>query len=143
MSTSEVNLCRLIYFSSASPELTDNDVDAILEEAIAGNELRGITGLLAYDDFHFMQVLEGNEDAVNNLYFRIAQDPRHYDVKLVHYQKVQERHFQEWSMALARLPEVPGRYIDNLYGGFEPQLFTADDALKYFDMLRHYLQQAA
>lgn len=143
MGTSELNLCRLVYYSSASPELTDKDLDAILEEAIAGNELRGVTGLLAYDDFHFMQVLEGNEDAVNNLYFRIAQDLRHYDVKLIHYQKAEERHFQDWAMALAKLPEVPGRYIDKLYGGFEPQLFSAEDALKYFDMLRHYLQQAA
>lgn len=143
MGTSELNLCRLVYYSSASPELTDKDLDAILEEAIAGNELRGVTGLLAYDDFHFMQVLEGNEDAVNNLYFRIAQDPRHHDVKLIHYQKAEERHFQDWAMALAKLPEVPGRYIDKLYGGFEPQRFSAEDALKYFDMLRHYLQQAA
>ena len=143
MNTSELNLCRLIYYSSASPDLTERDVDAILEEAIGRNERYAITGLLAYDAFHFMQVLEGNDEAVNNLYLRIANDPRHYDVRLIHYQRIQERSFQDWSMALAVLPEVPGRYIDRLYGGFEPQRFSASDALKYFDVLRHYLQRAA
>lgn len=143
MGKSELKLCRLIYYSSASSHLQDSDVDAILDEAVARNGRCGITGLLAYDAFHFMQILEGEDEAVNNLYLCIAADPRHYDVRLIIYQQIEERRFSEWSMALAKLPDVPGRYIDNLYGGFKPQRFSPDDALKYFDMLRHYLQRAA
>ncbi|WP_372983018.1 BLUF domain-containing protein [Marinobacter sediminum] len=143
MNTRELKFCRLIYYSSASSHLTEREVDAILDEAIARNGKCGITGLLAYDAFHFMQVLEGDEEAVNKLYMGIAADPRHHDVRLILYQQIDEPRFSEWSMALAKLPDVPGRYIDNLYGGFKPQLFSPDDALKYFDMLRHYLQRAA
>nr|WP_203300414.1 BLUF domain-containing protein [Marinobacter sediminum] len=143
MNTSELKLCRLVYFSSACAHLTDNDVDAILDEAIPRNGKCGITGLLAYDAFHFMQVLEGDEEAVNKLYMGIAADPRHHDVRLILYQRIEERRFDEWSMALAKLPDVPGKYIDKLYGGFKPQLFSPEDAIKYFDMLRHYLQRAA
>lgn len=143
MNTSELKLCRLIYYSTASPNLTDRDVDAILDEAITRNSRCGITGLLAYDDFHFMQILEGTEVAVNNLYLGLAADPRHHDVRLILYQQIEERRFSEWAMALAKLPDVPGRYIDNLYGGFKPQLFSPEDALKYFDMLRNYLERAA
>ncbi len=143
MNARELKFCRLIYYSSASPHLQDSDVDAILDEAVARNGRFGITGLLAYDSFHFMQILEGEDEAVNSLYLGIAADRRHYDVRLILYQQIEERRFDEWSMALAKLPDVPGRYIDKLYGGFKPQLFSPDDALKYFDMLRHYLQRAA
>ncbi|WP_273426775.1 BLUF domain-containing protein [Marinobacter sp.] len=143
MNKSELRLCRLIYYSSPSPHLMDSDVDAILEEAIRRNGRCGITGLLAYDAFHFMQILEGEDEAVNTLYLSIAADPRHYDIRLILYQQIEERRFSEWSMALAKLPDVPGRYIDKLYGGFKPQRFSPEDALKYFDMLRHYLQRAA
>lgn len=120
MSKSEFKLCRLIYYSSASPHLQDSDVDAILDEAIRRNGRCGITGLLAYDAFYFMQILEGEDEAVNTLYLSIAADPRHYDVRLILYQRIEERRFSEWSMALAKLPDVPGRYIDNLYGDSSP-----------------------
>ncbi len=143
MSTSELNLCRLIYFSNASPNLTERNLEDILEESIARNSRCGITGILAYDEFHFMQILEGGEEAVNSLYLSIAADPRHYNVRLLNFQQIENRRFDDWSMALAKLPEVPGRYIDQLYGGFKPQLFSITDALKYFDLLREYLHRAA
>jgi len=143
MSTSEFYLCRLIYFSSASPNLTERDLDDILQESISGNSRCNITGILAYDDFHFMQILEGGEKAVNDLYLCIAADARHHNVRLLNFQQIENRRFDDWSMALAKLPEVTGRYIDRLYGGFKPQLFSITDALKYFDLLREYLHRAA
>ena len=136
-------LCRLIYFSSVSPHLEESDVEDILAESVKRNEQCGITGLLAYDQFNFMQVLEGEEEAVNKLYLSITGDPRHQDVRLIQYEQIEKRQFEDWAMALAKLPEVPGKYINKLYGGFRPQLFSDQDALIYFNFLRNYLKRAA
>lgn len=143
MYTSKPRLCRLIYFSSVSPNLRQPDVDDILQESVKRNEKCDITGLLAYDQFNFMQVLEGEEEAVNTLYLAIASDPRHFDVRLILYEQIERRRFDDWAMALAKLPEVPGKYINKLYGGFKPQLFSVHDAMIYFDYLRNYLKRAA
>ncbi|MDX1559605.1 MAG: BLUF domain-containing protein [Marinobacter sp.] len=143
MDAPKPRLCRLIYFSSVSPDLQESDLDDILSESVIRNGQRGITGLLAYDQFNFMQVLEGEEEAVNKLYLSITADPRHQDVRLILYEQIEERQFNDWAMALAKLPEVPGKYINKLYGGFRPQLFSAQDALIYFNFLRNYLKRAA
>ncbi|HCA11785.1 MAG TPA: blue light sensor protein [Marinobacter adhaerens] len=143
MDASKPRLCRLIYFSSVSSHLQESDLDDILAESIKRNERDGITGLLAYDQFNFMQVLEGEEDAVNRLYLGITADPRHQDVRLIQYEQIDHRQFDDWAMALAKLPEVPGNYINKLYGGFKPQLFSTRDALIYFNFLRNYLKRAA
>ena len=71
MDASKPRLCRLIYFSSVSSHLQDSDLDDILAESIKRNERDGITGLLAYDEFNFMQVLEGEEEAVNEARGRV------------------------------------------------------------------------
>jgi hypothetical protein len=143
MDASKPRLCRLIYFSSVSPHLEESGVEDILEESVKRNEQSGITGLLAYDQFNFMQVLEGEEEAVNRLYLDIAADARHYDVRLIQYEQIEKRQFDDWAMALAKLPEVPGNYINKLYGGFKPQLFSTQDALVYLNFLRNYLKRAA
>jgi len=137
MDASKPRLCRLIYFSSVSSHLQESDLDDILAESIKRNERDGITGLLAYDQFNFMQVLEGEEEAVNRLYLG------HQDVRLIQYEQIDHRQFDDWAMALAKLPEVPGNYINKLYGGFKPQLFSTRDALIYFNFLRNYLKRAA
>ena len=143
MDASKPRLCRLIYFSSVSSHLQESDLDDILAESIKRNERDGITGLLAYDQFNFMQVLEGEEDAVNRLYLGITADPRHQDVRLIQYEQIDHQQFDDWAMALAKLPEVPGKYINKLYGGFKPQLVSTRDALIYFNFLRNYLKRAA
>ena len=63
MDASKRRLCRLIYFSSVASHLHESDLDDILAESIKRNGRDGITGLLAYDEFNFMQVLEGEEES--------------------------------------------------------------------------------
>jgi len=48
-----------------------------------------------------MQVLEGPEPVLSNLFARIQDDPRHYDVHTLAYGTVPERAFADWRMAYA------------------------------------------
>lgn len=99
-------LVRLLYASRASAPLTPEDIEAILATSRRHNPPLGITGLLCHSGEIFMQVLEGSREAVNGLYTRICQDPRHRDVILLHYEEITERRFAGWTMGQVNLARV-------------------------------------
>ena len=58
-----------------------------------------VTGALLATDHNFSQVLEGERDAVEATYERIARDPRHKDIVLILYELIEVRRFPDWTMA--------------------------------------------
>lgn len=141
MQTKESKICRLIYYSTPTANLAKQDLDAILAESRENNTKRGITGLLAYDSSFFMQVLEGPEAEVTELFLRIGADTRHHSLRLVDVSQIEEARFDDWVMAIAELPELPGKFLNQLYGGFNPPRFSAQIAVEYFEILRDYLRR--
>lgn len=101
-----VNMFRLIYVSSASWDLNDQQLVALLDQSVVNNRRDGITGALAYHDRSFFQVLEGSELAVIYLLKRIVMDERTYNVSVVHQGPVEDRLFQDWSMAWVPAEEL-------------------------------------
>ncbi len=97
-------LARLIYASKArgfhSADLAD-----ILQVSRTDNPAAGITGALALLDGVYMQYLEGDEQAVEALYARIAIDTRHREPVVLDRTFIAVRAFPEWSMALLRWDE--------------------------------------
>ena len=93
-------LVRLLYASRAAKSVNDAELHAILKQSKAHNPEVGVTGVLCFcfSSGIFIQVLEGGRSAVNKLYNRIAQDPRHSDVELLSYDEIAERHFAGWAM---------------------------------------------
>ncbi|MFM8900927.1 MAG: BLUF domain-containing protein [Burkholderiales bacterium] len=99
-------LVRLLYASRASDTMTAEGLALIMKQSKSNNTKSGITGVLCLSGGIFLQVLEGGRNAVSALYNRIAADPRHRDVVLLHYQEINERSFAGWSMGevnMARL----------------------------------------
>ncbi len=91
-------LVRLMYASRAVPSVDQDALIAILRKSKANNPLIGVTGVLCFSQGIFLQALEGGRSAVNQLYNRIAADPRHTQVELLTYEEVGERRFAGWSM---------------------------------------------
>ena len=73
----------LTYFSSAARLFGQSDLKRLLEISRLKNARIGITGLLLYRDGHFLQYLEGPEDAVQATYDRIGLDTRHKNPRIV------------------------------------------------------------
>ena len=99
-------LVRLMYASRAVPSVDHDELIAILRKSKANNPPQGVTGVLCYSGGIFLQVLEGGRSAVNQLYNRIAVDPRHTQVELLSYEEIGERRFAGWAMGqvdMARL----------------------------------------
>jgi hypothetical protein len=53
-----------VYTSTATRDLTDDDLAELLRQCVRNNDRTGLTGLLLHRDGRFMQVLEGPDEAV-------------------------------------------------------------------------------
>ncbi len=95
-----LELKTLTYTSRASLDLSADDLAHIHQSAQRFNALDGITGLLVFDGVRFLQIIEGSEEAIDNLVERLRRDPRHSAVEIRDTRFAGERSFPDWSMAL-------------------------------------------
>lgn len=94
-----MKIFRILYTSQCSDKITDeSQILEIVEKARENNTSLGITGMLLYIGDKFIQVLEGDEDKVRDLFMKIAADNRHQFVKRVLEGHVKERQFSSWTM---------------------------------------------
>jgi len=96
-------LFRMAYVSTASRLFDSAELRQMLKEANERNKKTGVTGMLLYKDGQFMQVLEGEAEAVTATFSRISTDPRHHGIMVLVKGAVQERRFPNWSMAFRDL----------------------------------------
>jgi hypothetical protein len=78
--------------------MSDFELNNLLEMARVNNKTKSITGLLLYIDGDFIQIIEGDDFEVNNLYSNIQFDKRHKNIICVSDEKITKRQFPEWSM---------------------------------------------
>lgn len=134
---------RLVYVSSAKSLFSKEALHQLLEQSRRRNADDHITGLLLYKDGNFLQLLEGEEAQVRQLYQRIEADPRHGGSIVMIDGEVPERLFQDWSMGFRNLsdPEVrstPGfsDYMNQRSGQSE----WPDDASGAIDLIQIFRQ---
>lgn len=68
---------QLVYVSTAVEPFSRRDLDALVSGARVRNEAAGITGFLLHRRGNFLQLLEGDREAVVALYERLLRDRRH------------------------------------------------------------------
>lgn len=110
-------LRQVTYISSATKRMGGRELLAMLERARASNQAHGITGMLFYLDGNFLQVIEGESAAVDELRQRIARDPRHKGLVILMNRIVADRAFPDWSMGLkgvADLTDKERRELEDL-----------------------------
>lgn len=92
---------RLMYRSRnlIPPDRLKKELGALFSEARSTNKSRQISGALLLNGEHYVQVLEGDEARVRELYDHIAKDERHDSVALLESGAVDARVFSRWSMA--------------------------------------------
>lgn len=96
-------LAHLVYASAETTTLVREELVGILEHSRVANRARDITGILLYAEGSFFQVLEGDADAVDETFARIAHDPRHADIVIIVREPIHHRSFPDWSMGFASL----------------------------------------
>jgi hypothetical protein len=142
-----VRLHHLIYSSDATRELDDAELEAILGACGRNNPARGITGMLLYAGSSFLQVLEGDEPAVDALFERIGRDERHRNVTILESSPIRERSFLRFSMGFRRIGpsealEHP-HYAPFFERGFDPATIGARRGLALEILMRFGLRERA
>ena len=89
---------RLIYKSRANQRIDWEFVSELVTGSEDSNEDSGISGVLLATETHFLQVLEGGFDEINDLFMRIVRDPRHDEIRLIAFDCVESRLFGGWAM---------------------------------------------
>lgn len=96
----------LIYGSTATHTMSDEELIELLRTCKEKNAARGVTGMLLYHDNTFLQVLEGEQETVEDLYAVIQKDERHNKVYLISRRNIKEREFGDWSMSFFNLHDM-------------------------------------
>ena len=92
---------QLTYQSKISPELTIDEIENILIDARKKNHAREITGCLVYFEESIVQILEGEEEDVLQLFEKILWEG-----------PSRRRYFPKWDMALYA-PVDDSEYYDS------------------------------
>lgn len=73
-------LTTIIYRSHAHNSISSTSFMEMVELANAHNSKRGVTGILLFNGVHFLQLLEGPQAQVNEIYSKICSDTRHFNI---------------------------------------------------------------
>lgn len=88
----------VVYISLEARRLERGEILDILRLSRVNNTVRGITGVLLYHDGLFLQVLEGEDAALECLLTVLRHDRRHKDIRILLDEAIGQRHFPNWSM---------------------------------------------
>lgn len=121
----------VIYVSSAVQLMNDEALLSLLQQCRKKNAALGITGMLLYKQGNFMQLLEGEEEVVLELFDTIKKDSRHKDLITITTDNIADRSFEDWSMGFQNMDKTGAfpNYNDYIEENLNIHAFQAD-ALK-------------
>lgn len=98
-------MIRLVYMSYAVKPFASHELLGLLKSCRRNNTELEVSGVLLYSHDCFVQVLEGKEEIVNQLFQTIQKDPRHRDVAVLERTPIKKRQFADWSMGFEELSD--------------------------------------
>jgi len=132
------SLLRILYSSKTHDRLSETDLTKLLLQSRENNQRINVNGILCYNHTDFIQVLEGPENTVINLYQKILNDDRHHECKLINISLSNKYIFKNWSMG----------YIDISHGDMRllreelPEKLSNDNADIFAYQLKTYLNKS-
>ncbi|WP_084039572.1 BLUF domain-containing protein [Demequina sp. NBRC 110053] len=144
MTSEATPIYSVVYSSTATRHMDDDDLADILATARAFNERENITGLLLYRAGRFVQFLEGDKERVRALLARIDKDSRHNELRVLIDGASTSRQFADWTMGFEPMREPTGPppegfrdAFDDLDNATEPhEVMHATQALSMWFRLR-------
>lgn len=132
-------LVSLVYVSVASRAMTDDDLRNILAKAREKNARLNITGMLLYRDGFFIQVLEGEQAQVDELFAVIAADERHRNVLKIEEHPIEQRTFGQWTMGFNPMNNLSAEDLEGFTDYLQRQ--DANYFSKHSDRIYHLLDR--
>lgn len=136
---------QLIYVSTATEKMSDAVLNNLLQQARKKNERLDITGMLLYFEGNFMQIIEGSESVIKELFEDIQKDVRHMGIITLEQGAIPRRSFRDWTMgfkkaSLSELNNMPG-YVNVTAENFVDHVVNTDNsALEILNNFRQNMQ---
>lgn len=109
------NLVSKTYLSKAVDVFSDHYLDQLLTNCRRNNAAASVTGALLYHNGYFMQLIEGQLDAINAIYDRIQADPRHEVLSVLFEDEISARFFPDWTMGYRAAEDMPLDSLNTIY----------------------------
>lgn len=127
-------MIQISYISRAAEPMPADKLLALLQQCLANNVRNGVTGMLVYGNETFLQALEGDDKAVDDLVEKISKDPRHNNIQLLHRRPIEGRQFSDWTMGFKRISDHELKQIAGLRN-FGERDFNFDYLIKHDDVV--------
>ncbi|WP_070963682.1 BLUF domain-containing protein [Vibrio sonorensis] len=98
----------ILYTSDA--KLENVEIDILIDKARVKNKRLGITGFLVCHLNGFIQLIEGEEEAIDGLMNEISADDRHSNVRIKESSFAEQRKFPDWEMGLMTISDTEPYY---------------------------------
>ncbi|OAN71287.1 hypothetical protein A8B78_20275 [Jannaschia sp. EhC01] len=101
----------IVYVSQAVTPFSTTDLGDLLTHSRQRNSEDAISGLLVYRynaDYgrgNFLQVLEGPDDKLDDVWNRISSDSRHHTIIVIEEGEIEARMFADWSMGFKNVED--------------------------------------
>lgn len=132
----------LIYISSAIKLMSNADLVKILSDSRDNNKTQNITGMLLYGDGVFIQVLEGEEEVIENVYHKIVKDPRHRSIIKLTSGDLNKRNFPDWTMGFIAVNEKELAKLDGYINPANKNFLATNNQHAALDALKTFAQNS-
>ena len=123
-------MLQLAYMSASTPK--SPDAHTLSRQASSRNFAEEITGVLLHRNGHFLHVIEGPKEYVENLYLRVIADDRHKNLHLLFRRIVTCQQFSSSSMMIPTSDLDQNKNIDMVR---EAMACTASDVRVSFESI--------
>ena len=136
-------MIQLIYVSTATRDLSEQDLLELLEQSRERNKRQQVTGLLLYAGHNFIQLLEGDAADVDDIYQSILEDDRNRENLVIWRKVVEERVFPDWAMGFRRVTRFDGSPVDGFTEFLEEEVDLQaisnqrESILELFNFFKH------
>lgn len=134
---------QLIYISELTAATRPDDVLAdIHASSLRNNAQRQVSGCLLYSKGHFLQLLEGPEQSIEQLFGIISSDGRHVRVRVLHDAPAHDRLFEGWEMRAYNLDshaDLPREFVSRVLDWIELHDANPVFLLRILDDFKNYL----
>jgi hypothetical protein len=86
-----------IYESRAHTRISEHDISQISDSAMRNNIKHGLTSFMYFDNWRFLQIIEGRPASVADAMQRIADNPMHHSLKVRLMNRSSVRNFEGWA----------------------------------------------
>jgi hypothetical protein len=94
-------LRRIAYLSRPCDNFPVTEIPRIFRVSRQRNADEGVSGVLVCTGNYFLEVIEGTQETIAELWERVLSDPRHVDAIVLADEVAEERWFADWRAGFA------------------------------------------